>query len=162
MLNALAQSVGEAAGLTAIPGIRVGHDTLSARPPGYTGDLLEDGNAFLATVSLLRTTALSNLKSENTTIGIVATNSTLTKPQLGVVARMSHDRLARVVRPAHTPSDGDAIFAIATGSVSGDVSLLQVGALAADATAEAIVRAVRTATGLSGYPSARDLQGGVR
>lgn len=99
---------------------------------------------------------------QNTTIGVVATNATLSKAQLALVARMAHDGLARAVRPAHTPSDGDVIFAIATGQVSGDVSLLQIGAVAAQVTAEAIVRGVRTATGLPGYPSVRDLQGGVR
>ena len=101
--------------------------------------------------------------AQNTTIGVVATNATLDKAQLTLVARMAHDGLARAIRPAHTPSDGDAIFAIATGSVTGDVSLFRIGALAADATAEAIVRAVRTATGLPGYPSVGDLlEGGVR
>jgi L-aminopeptidase/D-esterase-like protein len=99
---------------------------------------------------------------ENTTIGVVATNATLTKTQLSIVARMAHDGLARAIRPAHTPSDGDTIFAIATGEVSEEVSLLRIGALAADATTEAILRGVRAATGLPGYPSARELQGGVR
>jgi len=99
---------------------------------------------------------------ENTTIGIVATNASLTRRELAIVARMAHDGLARAVRPAHTPSDGDTIFAIATGEVVGDVSLLRLGALAADATAEAILRGVRAATGLPGYPSFEDLQGGAR
>ena len=99
---------------------------------------------------------------ENTTIGVVATNASLTKSQLAIVARMAHDGLARAVRPAHTPSDGDTIFAIATGEIAGDVSLLHLGALAADATTEAILRGVRAATGLPDYPSFRDLQGGAR
>ena len=99
---------------------------------------------------------------DNTTIGVVATNATLDKAQLALVARMAHDGLARAVRPSHTPADGDAVFAIATGQVDGDVSLLQLGAVAAEVTAEAIVRGVRAATGLPGYPSVRDLQRGVR
>ncbi len=99
---------------------------------------------------------------QNTTIGVVATNAALDKAQLALVARMAHDGLARAIRPAHTPADGDAIFAIATGRADGDVSLLQLGTAAAEVTADAIVRGVRAATGLPGYPSARDLQGGVR
>ena len=122
-----------------------------------------DGRALADARAILRSgSAVDSREGENTTIGVVATNATLDKAQLAVVARMAHDGLARAVRPAHTPSDGDAIFAIATGGVTTDVSLLRVGALAGDATAEAIVRAVQAATSLPGYPSARDLQGGVR
>ena len=94
----------------------------------------------------------------NTTIGVVATNVALTQAQLGIVARMAHDGLARAVRPAHTPADGDTIFALSTGRRAGSSSLLQVGALAADVTAEAIVRAVREADGIPGYPAVRDLK----
>ena len=120
-----------------------------------------DDTGFADASRLLQTTALPDLKNENTTIGVVATNATVTKAQLGIIARMAHDGLARAVRPAHTPYDGDTIFAIATGEITTDVSLLQIGALAADATAEAILRGVRAATTLPGYPSARDFQGGA-
>jgi L-aminopeptidase/D-esterase-like protein len=93
---------------------------------------------------------------QNTTIGVVATNARLTKVQATKVAQMAHDGLARAIYPAHTMGDGDTIFALATGRIEhGDVS--RIGALAADAMAEAIVRAVRAATGLPGYPAARDL-----
>ncbi len=122
-----------------------------------------DGGALADARELLRGRApLGTRGGENTTIGVVATNAALTKAQLGIVARMAHDGLARAVRPAHTPSDGDAIFAISTGQIEEGVSLLRIGALAADATAEAILRAVRAATSLPGYPSVRELQGGAR
>jgi L-aminopeptidase/D-esterase-like protein len=122
-----------------------------------------DGSAIVDAQDLLRgSTPLDTRAGENTTIGIVATNARLSKAELAIVARMAHDGLARAVRPAHTPSDGDTIFAIATGEITDDVSLLRIGALAADATADAILRGVRAATGLPGYPSAGDLQGGVR
>ena len=124
-----------------------------ARATGRTG--------FADAASLLQTSAPPDLKGENTTLGIIATNASLTKSELGLVARMAHDGLARAVRPAHTPYDGDTIFAIATGEVTSDVNLLRVGALAADATTEAILRGVRAATSLPGCPSIRDLQGGV-
>jgi L-aminopeptidase/D-esterase-like protein len=55
-------------------------------------------------------------------------------------------------------ADGDTVFALATGARRGEVDLTRVGALAADATAEAIVRAVRAAASIPGYPAARDLK----
>ena len=111
--------------------------------------------------ALLRQPAPEPPGGENTTIGVVATNARLDKAQLGVVARMAHDGLARAVRPAHTPVDGDAIFALSTGSLESPGSLLRIGALAADVTGEAIVRGVRTAGGLPGYPAVRDLKEGT-
>ena len=124
------------------------------------GALTPDGLGFADARTILRGGAPAR-GGEHTTIGVVATNAALDKAQLALLARMAHDGLARAVRPAHTPADGDAIFAVATGAAGGDASLLQLGAAAADATAAAIVRGVRAATGLPGYPSVRDLQGGV-
>ena len=71
---------------------------------------------------------------------------------------MAHDGLARAVSPAHTPWDGDTIFALSTGQGGGDADVLEIGALAADAVTEAILRAVRAAEGLSDLPSASDLR----
>ncbi len=51
----------------------------------------------------------------NTTIGVVATNVALDKAQATKVAQMAHDGLARTIYPVHTPSDGDTIFAGASG-----------------------------------------------
>jgi len=95
---------------------------------------------------------------ENTTIGVVATNATLTKAQATKLAQMAHDGYARAIYPSHLMNDGDAIFALATGARSGATDMNQLGALAADAMADAIVRAIRAATGLPGYPAARDLK----
>ena len=91
------------------------------------------------------------------TIGVVATNARLSKVQATKIAQMAHDGFARAIAPAHTPVDGDTIFAVATGTYAGHVDLLTVGALAADVMAEAIVRAAREATGIPGYPAARDM-----
>ena len=87
----------------------------------------------------------------------MATNAVLTQAEATVVAQMAHDGFARAIVPAHTPSDGDAIFTLATGTGSPPPSLAVVGALAADVMAAAIVRAVRAAVGIPGYPAARDL-----
>jgi L-aminopeptidase/D-esterase-like protein len=94
----------------------------------------------------------------NTVIGVVATNARLTKAQATRVAQMAHDGLARTVSPAHTPWDGDTIFSLATGGLAADADPLVVGALAAEAVAEAILRAVRAAEGIEGFPSAADLR----
>jgi len=95
--------------------------------------------------------------AQNTTIGAVATNARLTKVQATKVAQMAHDGFARAIYPAHTMGDGDTIFALATGRIeNSDVS--RVGALGAEVMAEAIVRAVRAADGLPGFPAVRDLK----
>ena len=52
----------------------------------------------------------------NTTIGIVATDAALTKAQCHRLAVAAHDGIARAVVPAHTPFDGDLLFALATGT----------------------------------------------
>jgi L-aminopeptidase/D-esterase-like protein len=98
---------------------------------------------------------------ENTTIGVVATSATLTKAQARKVAQMAHDGLARAISPVHTPVDGDTIFALATGNEPrpvDDMEVSEIGALAAEVMADAILKAVSEATGLPGLPAVRDLQ----
>jgi L-aminopeptidase/D-esterase-like protein len=91
----------------------------------------------------------------STTIGVVATNAQLTKEQANLVAMMAQDGLARAIRPAHTMLDGDTFFALSLGGREGDVSAI--GTAAADAVAQAIVRAVRAAEALHRVPAHRDL-----
>ena len=94
---------------------------------------------------------------ENTTIGLVVTNAKLTKVQAQKMAQMAHDGYARAISPVHTPGDGDTIFSAATGTWDGIANYGQVGSLAAEAMADAIVRAATQATSSNGLPSARDL-----
>ena len=93
----------------------------------------------------------------NTTIGLVATNATLTKAQATKVAQMAQDGLARTIYPAHTMGDGDTVFSLATGELDGPPNVTVIGALAAEALADAIVRAATQAQSLGGVPSAREL-----
>lgn len=51
-----------------------------------------------------------------TTIGVIATDATLSKAQCQKVAGMGHDGLARAINPVHTILDGDTLFALATGA----------------------------------------------
>jgi len=88
---------------------------------------------------------------------VVATSAALTKTQATKMAQMAHDGLARAIVPVHTAYDGDVVFALATGADQRPADMVRIGALAADATARAIVRAARAATGLPGLPASRDL-----
>jgi L-aminopeptidase/D-esterase-like protein len=94
-----------------------------------------------------------------TTIGVVATDATLDKAQCTQLAVMAHDGLARCIDPVHTPFDGDALFALATGRGAGPASLALLGVLAAEATARAVLHAVEHAVGRPGCPAARDRAG---
>ena len=71
---------------------------------------------------------------------------------------MAQDGIARAVVPAHTPSDGDALFALATGTHAADENLGTIGALAAEAVSDAILRAVRAARGVPGYPAVGEIR----
>jgi L-aminopeptidase/D-esterase-like protein len=95
---------------------------------------------------------------ENTTIGLVATNATLSKSQVTRMALMADDGYARAISPSHTSGDGDTIFSLATGRWNGTADVTLVGALAAEAMADAVVRAATQATGAAGIPAARDLK----
>lgn len=95
---------------------------------------------------------------ENTTIGLVATNARLTKTQAQRMALMADDGFARAIYPSHTVGDGDTVFALATGRWNGEADVTQIGALAADVMARAIVRAATEATGLPNLPAVRDLK----
>jgi len=90
---------------------------------------------------------------ENTILAVVATNAKLDKAACSLSARMAQTGMARVVRPCHSPFDGDLVFALSCGDFSADP--LSVGQLAADALAEAIVRAVQTADGFGLLPDVK-------
>ena len=105
----------------------------------------------------------------NTTIGVVATDAPLGKAACRRVAVAGHDGLARAIRPAHSPLDGDTLFALATGTrelpaesavppaFPADLpALAAICTAAADVVADAIVDAVLTATAVAGIPSYRD------
>jgi L-aminopeptidase/D-esterase-like protein len=107
-----------------------------------------------------RGAAPSASTGENTTIGVVATNASLTKEQANHLARVSHDGLALTVRPCHTPRDGDTIFAMATCAIEVMPDLTLLGTGAVEATGQAVLNAVRSATGLGVIPSAGEWCGG--
>lgn len=106
----------------------------------------------------------------NTTIAVIATDAALSKAACRRVAMAAHDGLARAIRPAHTPYDGDAVFVLATGAVavppapdtpaamSAETALTAaVGAAAADALARAVLVGALAAEPVAGIPGYRDM-----
>ena len=93
-----------------------------------------------------------------TTIGIVATDATLTKAQANKLATMAHNGLARSIDPVHTMGDGDTLFALATGASGRPGEMTVLGALAAAVMARAVLNAVRAAEALPQLPAARDFE----
>src|SRR5580700_4322411 len=118
-----------------------------------------DGSGFMDSMARIREGYSVRIDAAtNTTIGVVATNVALDKAQATKVAQMAHDGLARTIYPVHTPSDGDTIFAVATGAIPARANHGGIGALAAEAMAEAVLRAVKNARGIAGLPSYSDLR----
>jgi L-aminopeptidase/D-esterase-like protein len=99
---------------------------------------------------------------ENTTIGIIVTNAALTQAQAKKLAEMAHDGYARAIRPTHTASDGDTIFALALGTVDSrslvwkneQANMNLLGVLSVNAMQRAIVSAVSNAETLMGVQGA--------
>lgn len=102
-------------------------------------------------LSPARDTKLEFLKQagQSTVIGVVATNAALSQKQLKRLAIMAQDGIAMAVQPAHTPLDGDTIFALSTGNMpcDGPADLAAIGAAAARCTARALMRGVYHARG---------------
>jgi L-aminopeptidase/D-esterase-like protein len=124
----------------------IDHNT--AQP--VAGARTEDGTALLDTRRALLRGDLPKplLAGTNTTLGVVATDAVLTKVQANRLANVAHDGLARAINPVHTMSDGDTLFALATGRVplEGNAPGMTVlGTMAAEAVAIATLRAVHAA-----------------
>jgi len=116
-----------------------------------------DGGFDDPVTMLLKGGANAQTSPVNTTIGLVATDAQLTREDANYLARVSHDGLALSIRPCHTVRDGDTMFAMATGHNRTPADLTSLGAAAVEATAQAVLRGVRQATGLGGIPSIREL-----
>jgi L-aminopeptidase/D-esterase-like protein len=100
--------------------------------------------------------ALDDQAFRSTTLAVVGTNLDLSKTTLTKVAMMANCGAARAIRPYHTTGDGDQLYAVSTARLKrADVPLTAVGALAADVVAEAIVRGVRAARSVEGWPAVR-------
>ena len=126
------------------------------------GARTEDGQQLRGSVvaALAGDKPLALLAGANTTIGVVATDAPLTKAQCQRLADAGHDGLARAIRPVHTMSDGDTLFALSTG-MAGALDFNVLCTMAGEAVARACVNAVQSAQGVTtdtlALPSASDL-----
>ncbi len=91
-------------------------------------------------------TKLAFLKQagQSTVIGALITDAALSQKQLKRLAMMGQDGIAMAVQPAHTPLDGDTLFALSTGDVvrNSPVELAEIGAAGARCVARALMRGV--------------------
>jgi len=110
----------------------------------------------------------------NTTIAVIACDAALTKAGCHRVAVAAQDGLARAIKPAHTPADGDTVFVLATGAVAvepdpdtpeamlADTELVTaIGTAAADCLATAVLAGVLAAESVAGIPTYRDVMPGA-
>jgi L-aminopeptidase/D-esterase-like protein len=88
--------------------------------------------------------------AENTTLVVVVTDAALTKAQAKRLAMIAHTGMARAIYPVHATTDGDVVFAAATGRKPIDplFGLTELGMVAANTVARAIARGVHSATAL--------------
>jgi L-aminopeptidase/D-esterase-like protein len=90
------------------------------------------------------------LEPHNTTLAVVATNARLTKVEAAKLAELGSLGIARTIYPVWTMFDGDTTFALSLGDARADVNTL--GVAAAEAVAQAVVRAVKNAPSMGGVP----------
>lgn len=146
---------------TGLPWLAYLTDEFGLRPPPA------EQTAALAELDTARTAL-------NTTIAVVATDAAVSPAGCQRVAIAAQDGLARAIRPAHTPLDGDTVFALATGAVEVDPAantpagmspetalVATVGAAAADCLAKAVLAGVLAAESVAGIPTYRDLLPGA-
>ncbi len=107
----------------------------------------DDNGSFIPTEDgVVQMASSLSFSGKNTTIGVIATNVKLTKAQAKKVAGMAHDGLARCIRPIHTTMDGDTLFCLSTEELELPTAPVDVvGILAAKATEQAVLRAVKLA-----------------
>src|SRR5579862_5858080 len=87
---------------------------------------------------------------ENTSLVVVATNASLSKVEANKLAQLGSLGMARTINPVNTMNDGDLVVALSVGEKKAPIDAL--GVAAAEAVAEAILRAVRLAPTLGGLP----------
>ena len=109
-----------------------------------------DSREFVNTAQAMKQGAAGGFSRHNTTLAVVATNAALTKVGANRLAQSGSLGMARAIDPVNTMSDGDITFALSIGDEKADLGAL--GVAAAEAVAEAIVRAVRAAKTLGGVP----------
>ena len=129
----------------------------------------KDGKGFANLVETMKTMARGGQRSSNdfrdpvlhsTTLVVVATNVQFSKTAMTKIAMMASTGAARAINPYHTNGDGDSTFAVSTNRVKSDLGVSVVGALAAELVSEAVLRAVKAARSVEGWPAYREIVNG--
>ena len=153
VVNAVGSAVDLTTGLPYAVGLGLGGEFAHLGRPSHA-DLAAAQARSLAAVEA----GEARMPGLATTIGVVATDATLTKAQCQKMAGVGHDGIARAVRPAHTLFDGDTLFTLATGARDAPDPVEQTAIMeaGADCVARAIVQAMLAATSVD-----RTADGGV-
>ncbi len=88
---------------------------------------------------------------QNTTIGVILTNAKLDKQGASIVAKMAGPGILKTVSPGHTLYDGDIVFSLSAGQI--EIDFQTVGFMAEEVLAQAVVRGITKAEGVTGIPS---------
>jgi L-aminopeptidase/D-esterase-like protein len=113
-----------------------------------------DSYEFADSQEVLKSGVRAGFGRQNTTLAVVATNARLSKSDATRLAEMANLGIARTIYPVHTSFDGDLAIALSLGNENADLNAL--GAAAAEAVAQATLRAVRSAPSLGGIPGLAD------
>jgi L-aminopeptidase/D-esterase-like protein len=119
-------------------------------------DIVETLGRDLSTKGSRASLVIDDAAFRSTTLVVVATNVDFDKTQLTKLAMMASTGAARAINPYHTTGDGDSTFVVSTHRLKADVPLSVVGALAAEVVAEGVLRSVKMATSIEGWPAYRD------
>ena len=142
-------AVGVLVAVNAVGQVTVGNSPRFWAAPFEQGD--EFGGLGIETAGPAPVATKLDRDGGNTTIAVVATDLRLTKAEATRMAIAAHDGIARAVVPAHTPFDGDLVFACATGRREAtDEDRFLLGHAAATALARAIARGVYRAEPVAG------------
>lgn len=122
------------------------------------GRIDPETNSFIDRETAIVESAEAPRSGQNTTIGCIVTNAQLTQANANKLAEMAHDAFARAIEPTHQPSDGDCIYAMASGKAAtssttwgqASANMSLIGVLAVNAMERAIVSAVVNAETVSG------------
>lgn len=145
--------------VSAVVAVNALGDVIDPETNRVVAGVLKNG-ALVDARALIRSGELWNSarsSGQNTTIGVVVTNAPLSVAEATKLAQMAHVGFARTIAPVATPYDGDTVFATSTATWEGSVDMAVLGELAAQATAEAILRAVCRAESRLGWPTAADM-----
>lgn len=149
-------TIGALAAVNAAGSVTAGHSRHFWAAPFEIGNEF-GGHGFAETPGPEAVTPrMKGQPGENTTLAIIATDAGLDRPALKRLAIMAQTGLSRAIFPAHTPLDGDIVFAVSTGKHTSPYpieELAELGAYAANTLARAIARGVYEARSFNSAPS---------